>query len=231
MFRFKQEYASIHSTWPELQARERLQLIELINESLSAFLAHIWQRIQEALEKSSQETKSKFYEFISSIAYKQAADEIDSTEWYELGPELRYILYSEGIVRYDRLRPVHFPGAILSQYLMQKAKGSAESAAVSPPPTTGHSLTISHPGEQPVLVSLSELEYRLVKTLLQHPERCKEDELMQGAWGRLIEKPRFTQRIHQLRKKLRDQGVGTEIIENNYGGFYSLNHPEWLHLE
>ncbi len=231
MFSFKQEYASIHNTWPELQARERLQLIELINESLSAFLAHIWQRIQEALEKSSQETKSKFYEFISSIAYKQAADEIDSTEWYELGPELRYILYSEGIVRYDRLRPVHFPGAILSQYLMQKAKGSTESAAVSPPPTTGHSLTISHPGEQPVLVSLSELEYRLVKTLLQHPERCKEDELMQGAWGRLIEKPRFTQRMHQLRKKLRDQGVGTEIIENNYGGFYSLNHPEWLHLE
>jgi len=231
MFSFKQEYASIHNTWPELQARERLQLIELINESLSAFLAHIWQRIQEALEKSSQETKSKFYEFISSIAYKQAADEIDSTEWYELGPELRYILYSEGIVRYDRLRPVHFPGAILSQYLMQKAKGSTESAAVSPPPTTGHSLTISHQGEQPVLVSLSELEYRLVKTLLQHPERCKEDELMQGAWGRLIEKPRFTQRIHQLRKKLRDQGVGTEIIENNYGGFYSLNHPEWLHLE
>ena len=82
-----------------------------------------------------------------------------------------------------------------------------------------------------MLVSLSELEYRLVKTLLQHPERCKEDELMQGAWGRLIEKPRFTQRMHQLRKKLKEQGVGTEIIENSYGGFYSLNHPEWLHLE
>jgi hypothetical protein len=231
MFRFKQEYANIHSTWPELQAREKLQLIELINESLSAFLAHIWQRLQEALEKSSQETKSKFYEFISSLAYKQADNEIDPTDWYELGPELRYILYSEGIVRYDRLRPVHFPGAILSQYLMQKAKGITERAAVSPPLTTAHSLTISRPGEQPVLVSLSELEYRLFKTLLQHPERCKEDELMKGAWGRLIEKPTFTQRMHQLRKKLRDQGVGTEIIENSYGGFYSLNHPEGLHLE
>src|SRR5260370_33553939 len=226
MFSFKQEYASIHSTWPELKARERLQLIELINESLSAFLAHIWQRIQEALEKSSQETKSKFYEFINSLAYKQADNEIDSTEWYELGPELRYILYSEGIVRYDRLRPVHFPAAILSQYLMQKAKGRAERAAVSPPPTTGHSLTISHPGEQTVLVSLSEVDYRLFKTLLQHPERCKEDELIQGAWGRLIEKPRFTQRMHQLRKKLKDQGVVTEIIENNSGGFSSRNPPE-----
>ncbi len=230
MFRFKQEYASIHSTWPELQAREKLQLIELIKESLSAFLAHIWQRLQEALEKNSQETKSKFYEFMSSLAYKQADDVIDSTDWYELGPELRYILYSEGIVRYDQLRPVHFPGTILSQYLVQKAKGNAESTSVSPPPTTGHSLTISRPGERPVLVPLSELEYRLFKTLLQHPERCKEDELMKGAWGRLIEKPTFTQRMHQLRKKLKEQGVGTEIIENSYGGFYSLNHPEWLDL-
>jgi len=192
MFRFKQEYASIHSTWPELQAREKLQLIELINENLSTFLAHTWQRLQEALENNSQETKSKFYEFISSLAYKQADNEIDPTDWYELGPELRYIVSS---------------------------------------PTTGHSLTIGRPGDQPVLVSLSELEYRLFKTLLQRPERCKEDELMQGAWGRLIEKPRFTQRMHQLRKKLKEQGVGTEIIENSYGGFYSLNHPEWLHLE
>ena len=230
MFRFKQEYASIHSTWPELQAREKLQLIELINENLSTFLAHTWQRLQEALENNSQETKSKFYEFISSLAYKQADNEIDPTDWYELGPELRYILYSEGIVRYDRLQPAHFPGAILSLYLIQKARASSERTAVSSP-TTGHSLTIGRPGDQPVLVSLSELEYRLVKTLLQHPERCKEDELMQGAWGRLIEKPRFTQRMHQLRKKLKEQGVGTEIIENSYGGFYSLNHPEWLHLE
>ncbi len=230
MFRFKQEYASIHSTWPELQAREKLQLIELINENLSTFLAHTWQRLQEALENNSQETKSKFYEFISSLAYKQADNEIDPTDWYELGPELRYILYSEGIVRYDRLQPAHFPGAILSQYLIQKARASSERTAVSSP-TTGHSLTIGRPGDQPVLVSLSELEYRLFKTLLQRPERCKEDELMQGAWGRLIEKPRFTQRMHQLRKKLKEQGVGTEIIENSYGGFYSLNHPEWLHLE
>src|SRR5215469_1529044 len=231
MFSFKQEYASMHSIWPDLQARERLQLLELINESLSAFLAHIWQRIQEALEKSSQVAKSKFYEFMSSLAFKQAADEIDATDWYELGSELRYILYSEGIVRYDRLRLVHFPGAILSQYLVQRAKGNAESAVVSPPPKTGHSLSISHPGDQFVLVSLSESEYRLVKSLLQHPERCKEDQLMQGAWGRLIEKPRFTQRMHQLRKKLKEQGIGAEIIENSYGGFYSLNHPEWLHLE
>src|SRR5260370_33393026 len=58
MFRFKQEYASIHSTWPELQARENLQLIELINENLTTFLAHTWQRLQEELENNSQDTTS-----------------------------------------------------------------------------------------------------------------------------------------------------------------------------
>src|SRR6266851_732389 len=84
--------------------------------------------------------------------------------------------------------------------------------------------------KQQIVVSLSDLEYRLLKTLIQHPDRCKEEELMKGAWGMLIERSRFTQRMHQLRRKLKDQGIGTDIIENSYGGFYSLNHPEWVQL-
>ncbi len=226
-FRFKQEYASIHGNWPELQEREKAQLSESINESLSSFLANAWQRLEDVINKSDQKTKSSFYEFISLLGSKQADDEIDPTLWYELGPELRYILYSEGIVRYDRLQPIHFPGYILSRYLIQRAN-SAQSTL--PASTTGRNLTISRPGEQSVLVSLSELEYRLLKTLTQHPERCKEEVLMKGAWGMLIERSRFTQRLHQLRRKLKEQGVGTEIIENSYGGFYSLNHPEWIDL-
>lgn len=232
-FRFKQEYASIHRTWPELQERDKIQLIELINESLSTFLAHIWQRLQQGIEKSSEETRSRFHEFISSLAYKCADDEIDPTDWYELGPELRYILYSEGLVRYDRLQPVHFPGSILCQYLTQEAKESKESSkqAISLLPTTGRNLTISRPGDQAVVVSLSELEYRLLKTLLQHPERCKDEELMKGAWGRIIERPAFTQRMFQLRKKFKDHCGGMEVIENRYGGLYSIDHPEWFRLE
>jgi hypothetical protein len=50
------------------------------------------------------------------------------------------------------------------------------------------------------------------------------------AWGKKIERQTFTQRMHHLRKKLREQ-CGTEIIENRYGGLYSLNHPEWFHLD
>jgi len=231
-FRFKQEYASIHKAWPELQESDKTELIELIKESLSPFLAHMWQRLLQAIKESGPETKGKFNEFIHLIKHKRADDEFDPALWYELGPELRYILYSEGIVRYDRLRPIHFPGAILCQFLIQEANESPESSEqiISLPPAVGRHLTISYPGEQPIIVSLSELEYRLLKTLVQHPERCKEEELMKGAWGMLIERSRFTQRMHQLRKKLKDQGVGTEIIENSYGGFYSLNHPEWVNL-
>jgi len=226
-FHFKQEYASIHGKWPELHEREKVQLSESINERLSTFLATLWQRIQESIDKSSNETKETFYEFVNMLGYKQADDEIDPTTWDELGAELRYILYSEGIVRYDRLRPIHFPGTILSRYLIRKAN-SAQNAL--PAPTTGKYLTISRPDEQSAVVSLSDLEYRLLKTLTQHPERCKEEELMKGAWGMLIERSRFTQRMHQLRRKLKEQGIGTDIIENSYGGFYSLNHPEWIHL-
>ena len=226
-FRFKQEYASIHGNWLELQEREKAQLSESINESLSPFLAHIWQRLEDVLNKSDQKTKSSFYEFIGMLEQKRPDDEIDPTFWYELGPELRYILYSEGIVRFDRLQPIHFPGNILGRYLIQKAI-SAQS--ILPTSTTERQLTINRPGEQSVVVSLSELEYRLLKTLTQHPERCTEHELMIGAWGMLIERSRFTQRMHQLRRKLKEHGIETEIIENSYGGFYSLNHPEWIHL-
>jgi hypothetical protein len=228
-FRFKQEYAHIHKKWPELQESDKTELIELIKESLSPFLAHMWQRLQEAVKECGPETKSKFNEFVHLLEHKRADNEIDPTFWYELGSELRYILYSEGIVRYDRLQPIHFPGTILCQYLIQEAKESSEQI-ISLPPAAGRNLTISRLGEQPIIVSLSELEYRLLKTLAQHPERCKEEELMKGAWGRLIERTAFSQRMHQLRRKLRDQGAGTEIIENSYGGFYSLKHPEWLHL-
>ena len=227
-FRFKQEYASIHRHWPELQEREKAQLSESINESLSPFLAHIWQRLEDVINKCDQKTKSSFYEFISLLEHRQANDEVDPTVWYELGPDLRYILYSEGIVRYDRLQLIHFPGSILSRYLIQK---SNQEQTALPVFTTGKFLTISHPEEQSVSISLSELEYRLLKTLMQHPERCKEEELMKGAWGMMIERSRFIQRMHQLRKKLRDQGIGEEIIENSYGGFYSLKHPEWVSLD
>jgi hypothetical protein len=226
-FRSKQEYASIHGNWPELQEREKAQLSESINESLSPFLAHVWQRLEDVINTSDQKTRSSFYEFISLLEHKRAEDGIDPTFWYELGPELRYILYSEGMVRYDRLQPIHFPGSILSRYLI--LKGNQEQSAF-PILTTGNVLIISQPEEQPVSISLSELEYRLLKTLIQHPERCTEHELMKGAWGMLIERSRFTQRMHQLRRKLKEQGIGTEIVENSYGGFYSLNHPEWIHL-
>ncbi len=227
-FRFKQEYASIHNIWPELHDREKNQLSESINENLSPFLAHIWQRLEEVLNKSGQSTKDRYYEFIDLLKNKQATDEVDPTTWYDLGYELRYILYSEGIVRYDRLQTIHFPGSILSRYLIQKAN---RRQIVSQLPVTSKVLTINQPEGPSVSISLSELEYRLLKTLMQHPERCKDEELMKGAWGMLIDRPRFTQRMHQLRRKLKEQGLGSEIIENTYGGFYSLKHPEWLRLD
>jgi len=229
-FRFKQEYASIHKSWSHLQESDKSQLTEAINESLITFLPHVWQRLQEAIEGSTPETKGKFNDFISELEYKRADEEIDPTFWYDLGPELRYILYSEGIVRYDRLQPIHFPGSTLSQYLIQKAKENSERPSIVASGTK-RMLMISRPGNPLESLQLSELEYYLFKTLLQHPKRCTEEELMKGAWGKVIDRSPFTQRMHHLRKKLRDSCEGTEIIENHYGGLYSLNNPEWFYLE
>jgi Transcriptional regulatory protein, C terminal len=224
-FQFKQDYANIHGEWTELQPTEQRQLIEWINDQLTIFLLRIWKRLHEAVEKSSQETKIKFFDFIHSLVNKSAEEEIDSKIWLNLGLELRYILYSEGIVRYDPLQTIHYPGSTLCQYLLQKVQESNIAT------TSGFWLNIVRPETPPDQLSLTELEYRLLKILIQHPKRCTEEELMKAAWGKAIERSTFTQRIHHLRKKLKDCCGGTEIIENHYGGHYSLHHSEWFHLK
>lgn len=223
-FQFKQEYAQIHNAWPDLQSVDEKQLIEWISEPISTFLANLWKRLEQALEKSSQDTKNTFYEFIRSLAHKSANEVIDVDRWNSLGAELRYILHGEGLVRYDPFQPIHYPGALVCNYLTQQVQESI------PTPSRAFSLIINRPNVQQEQVSLSELEYRLLKTLLQRPKRCPEEELIKGAWGKTVDKPAFTQRMHQLRKKLRERCEGIEIIENHYGGFYSLNLPEWFHL-
>lgn len=228
-FHLKQQFASINGTWTELLEEHKDQLIERISELLNTFLASTWKRLHEAMGKGRPETKSKFYEFIDLLSQKQADDVIDRAFWDYLGAELRYILYSEGILRYDLFQPIHFPGSTLSRYLAQKTYESIEQPLV-PIASSGKILTIKQPGNPQVQISLSELEYRLLKALLKHPKRCTEEELMVGAWGKKIDRPVFTQRIHQLRKKLKGTGEN-DIIENHYGGIYTLNNPEWLYLE
>jgi len=240
-FHLKQEYAKLHGIWIELQESGKRQIIDWINEGLSTFFTRTWNRLQEAL-KSDTETKEKtlgdFREFIQVLAQKQADDEINPVYWDQWGSELRYILCSEGIIRYDPFRPIHFPGSILRYYLVQKARENSElftssiasPTIVSPTAGRGFRLSISQPENQREILSLSELEYHLLKTLLQNPKHCSELELMTGAWGKKIDRGVFTQRMHHLRKKLREQS-GTEIIQNRYGGLYSLNHPEWFHLD
>lgn len=238
-FRLKREYANIHHIWAETLTDDGEQIIERINERLSAFLPRMWQRLNEAILKTSRETRALFYTFIKSFEEHSSEDTISPGKWNELGQELRYILYSEGVVRYDPFQPIHYPGAILRNYLLQKAREYNEQSAApsasdrnlfAAQTLTGtRGLNIGGPGNTRKYLSLSEREYDLFKTLLQHPERCTEEELMQGAWGKKVEHATFTQRIHHLRKKLKDQ-CGEEIIENRYGGIYLLKHPEWFQL-
>jgi Transcriptional regulatory protein, C terminal len=223
-FDFKKDYASMEN-WKELQENDKASIIELVTERISTFLNGLWRRLQEALEKGSPEVRASFDEFIGLLPTKRAQEELPLEKWKSLGTELRYILRSEGIIRYDRFQPIRFPGAILRKYLIQKGK---ETSSL---PARNLQLTISRPTSEREQLPLSEIEYHLIKTLMQHPRRCPEEELMKSAWGKLIERQTFTQRMHHLRRKLRDSGGNIEFITNKYGGFYSLNHVEWLHLE
>lgn len=235
-FEFKREQAIIHRDWIELEESDKNQLIEKMHERLSTFFARIWKkRLQEALETGTPETKRKFYEFVHLLAQTSASDVIETDFWDYLGPELHYILSNEGLLRNDPYQPIHYPGAILQTYLVQKAFEGDLIATVTPSPSipvssSGHWLLIQRTGASPERVSLSELEYRLLKSLLKRPTHCSDQQLIKEAWGKLIERGVFSQRMFQLRKKLRSHCDDIEIIDR-YKGEYLLTHPEWLQLE
>ncbi len=217
---------------------EKAQLLSIIYEQISTFLSRTWKRLQEAIHNSTQVemVEKQFQAFITLCASKRAEDEIDSAFWDNLDTELRYILYSEGIVRSDLFRPVHFPGKILSDYLVQRGQlqGKNKISTIQqsvPVPEHGHWLHITRPGIETKDINLSRLEYRLLKTLIEHAEHCTEQELIQGAWEKGTERSNFTQRLYKLRKKLEEQLGGIDVIENSYGGIYSLMHVNWFKLD
>jgi len=226
---------SLASNWAALAEADKRQIIEKTNEQLNTFFLSIWKRLHESLEQSSQDTRVRFAEFIHALRdVKSSQETIEPELWTQLGLELRYILYSEGIVRFDPRQPIHCPGASLRRYLIQKFEDNPTwfgAQNLMPGIARGFSITIARPDFPPKRLALSELEYLLLKTLKQHPSHCKEETLMKGAWGNLIPRATFSQRMFQLRKRLKEQCDTTEIIENHYGGEYSLNHPEWFLLE
>ena len=236
-FHFKREYTLRRGAWLDLQTSERDQLLERVSERISTFLDSTWKRVKASLDVSSQESRDRFSDFIVKSKSKSASESIDPFTWNQLGLELRYILYSEGIVRYDPFQPVFYPGSALLNYLAQKAREQITTNTSTVVPSldgtasNASELVITVHGKQPQPLELSLLEYHLMRTLLRHPDRCTEEELMKAAWGRLIGKQVFTQRMHHLRKKLKEYSNGEEMIENRYGGYYTLNHADWLRLQ
>jgi Transcriptional regulatory protein, C terminal len=235
-FHFMRQNALRRGSWSDLQITERDQLNEYVNERISTFLDSTWKRVKASLDVSNQETRERFYDFIAKSRGKSANEEIAPTIWHQLGLELRYILYSEGIVRYDLLQPIYYPGSVMLNYLAQKVQEqdtlsiSATLPQIQASISQADELIITLPGKQPQPLELSSLEYALMKTLLHYPGKCSEEALMKSAWGKITSKQVLTQRIFHLRKKLKDLGDGEDVIVNIYGGFYSLKHPEWFSL-
>ena len=220
-FSFKQLRAEQHNQWQDLEEESRPALAEHVKGQIITFLKHLWKRLQTALSSVSPDTRDTFFSFITSLSERRPDDAIPTQVWNELGPEIQYILYNEGIVRYDPFQPVYAPGALLRDYLLQKI---AEMDAIK---IRTPRLIINFPEQPGEPMLLSDLEYRLMKTLQQYPKRCPENELMRAGWNKIIEGKTFTQRMYQLRKKLKGEG-NIDVITNQYGGFYSLPHPEWL---
>jgi hypothetical protein len=210
--------------------------VDIINERLNTFLTNIWKRLQEALAESKPETGHEFYRFLFAPRAKPNTV-IAGTTWKAWESQLRYILSTEGIVCLDEMQQVRYPGSVLLHFLIQQVQEGSEQISTdttsSPSPgMRNYMLAVTIPEGEPTYVPLSELEYHLMQTLLQHSQSCTEDTLMIGAWGKKIKHSSLAQRIYQLRKKLESYlGGNRDFIGNRYGGVYYLNHPERLRLE
>ena len=214
--------------------REREQLLFIMDEQVGTFPSSTWKRLQEAIQNSNDipRVEEQFHRFVLYCANRHADEQVEYSFWDNLDPELRYILYSEGIVRYDPLQPIYFPGTILRDYLVQQAKDMHRGVIqASPKPEREHTLTITKPDMEKKQIPLSRLEHRLLKTLIEHADYCTEQELIQSGWEKGTERANLTQRLYKLRNKLKEHLHGEDIIENRYGGIYSLTHPHWLHVD
>lgn len=229
-FRVKQIHAYEQGTWLPLSDEYKQLLIDRMSERLILFFNNIWNRLLEAIENCSDSTRDNvrvnFYKFLTSLEQENARSQIDAALWESLGKELHYILHNEGIVRYDYdpSQPVYYPGSLLGNYLAQKKEEFIPTTTKTP------WLIITRADGEKEQIPLSELEYKLVKALVQHPKRYPEEELMKVGWGKIIESKTFSQRMYQLRKKLKGDS-GNDVIINHYGGFYSLYQPENIQLE
>ncbi len=220
-FYFKRLRAERHNQWSDLEEEDKQYVVQSVKKRIITFLIRMWKRLQGALDTVGPESRDTLFKFINSFSEKQVGEAITSQVWNDLGPEVQYVLSNEGIVRYDPFRTVYAPGALLSDYLLQKVTETGLTTARL------RRLVINFPGAESEPMLLSELEYRLLKTLQHHPKRCTEDELMKAGWNKVIESKNFSQKMFQLRKKLKGHGH-TDVIINHYGGLYSLPHPDWL---
>ena len=240
LFYYKQEYVNasmeanntvahwsvVIKTDGSQEEKQHLKVLkETMDERVSTFFSGLWKRLQEALERGNAQTRMQFYDFVEFLRDHPTEMALPLSQWTHWSAEMRYLLYAEGIVRYEVFKTIYLPGQLLRDYLVQQVR------LVNTSQTKGYWVTIVRSEHEKEQVALSELEYRLLKTLLQNPKRCPEDELMRGAWGQITERSTFMQRMYHLRKKLKDRNNNQDIIENHYGGQYSLTHPEWLHLD
>ncbi len=183
-FQIKQQNAIKRGSWIELESLEKQQLIELMNEHVSAYFGRTWRRIDQALQDSGQEAKDQFYEFIRASDKWRSFNGSEQELWEQFDEELHYILRSEGIVRSDPLMPVEYPGTLIRLYLEQRVREQEGPPAVRPSmPSNQKELLVTLPGQSPTSIALSDIEYRLVKILLDNPKRCNEDTVDAGRMG------------------------------------------------
>jgi len=200
--------------WEPLTAREREEVAHTARQVFSLVCARIGKRIARRVWPKEPEA-DLLLRLARALSPRRGAP---------LEPELREHLWNEGLLVSPHGRPCELFVSCISHGSERTTAGVTAPVTPTPPLAVvpGRVRLRASTGEWRI-VRLSPLEYRLLAAL-KHAAgtEVSREALMDAGWNEPVSLSTFSQRLHQLRRKLRDV-LGDDCIENTYGSGYRLN--------
>jgi|GEM_PF-5323837 hypothetical protein len=208
-FMVHREQSEMHGgRWEPLTEEERKDILRMAHQAFDPVCARIGRQVARHIWPREAAADLLYRLARALVAHRNMGVE------HELGE----VLHEYGMLVPHQNRPCE----LFVTGVGRSAGISVAAPAVSLPGGGAGRVRIRVPTGEWRVVRLSPLEYRLLAALKRAGSvEVSREALMEAGWGMAVPLSTFAQRLHQLRRKLRDM-LGKDYIENVYGSGYRL---------
>jgi hypothetical protein len=212
MFEAHHDHREATGQWEPLTDAEREEVLHMAHHTFDSICLRIGKEIAQRIWPKEPEVDLLHKLARTLIAHHNMATEYD----------LRDALKGYGLLVPYQSRPCELFVASVSRNA-EFSRAAAPTVAPPPPPAVAAGrIRVRMPDGAWRVVRLSPLEYRLLAALKRAGSaEVSREALMTAGWGQPVSLSTFSQRLHQLRRKLHDV-LGADCIENTYGSGYRL---------